>query len=160
MSEENKYFILTKVTPHDVLFDLHPISNVGLTRRIFLNDKKTQQSLPLDWALGIFQDDGLYSMYKQGIFTFNDNDGIVKEAFAHGVYFDDKLDFVPAKPDDSMEILTALKAGNRANIMKMIDEKGKDKIRDIASLNVNDLSQGVVSMLENILNTQLVLDEQ
>ena len=70
---EQKYYTLIKVTPNDVLFDLHPISNIGLTRRIYLDKNKTKQPLPLDWALGVFQDDGVYSLYKQGAFTFDDN---------------------------------------------------------------------------------------
>lgn len=157
---EQKYYTLIKVTPNDVLFDLHPISNIGLTRRIYLDKNKTKQPLPLDWALGVFQDDGVYSLYKQGAFTFDDNEGIAKDAFEAGVYFDEKLDFTPAKVDDTKEILATLKAGNRANIIKIISEKGKEKVRDVAAIHVQELTQGVVSMLENLLGVQLVLDEQ
>jgi len=161
MSEEKtKYYTLIKVTPNDVLFNLHPVSNISLTRRIVLNKDKTKQPLPLDWALGVFQDDGLYNMYKQGIFTFDDNDGIAKDAFEAGVYFDDKLEFTPAKPETSNEILVVLKSGNRANINKVIEKYGKEAIKEVAALHVNDLTQGVIGMLENVLNVQLVLDQQ
>lgn len=163
MSEQaqaQKYYTLIKVTSNDVLFNLHPISNISLTRRIFLNSGKVKQPLPLDWALGVFQDDGIYNLYKQGAFTFDDNEGIVKDAFAAGVYFDDKLDFTPAKPDDSNEIFATLKAGNRANILALIEEKGKQRVQDVAAVHVNELTQGVVRMLESILNVQLILDER
>lgn len=157
---EQKYYTLIKVTPNDVLFDLHPVSNISLTRRIYLDKNKTRQPLPLDWALGVFQDDSVYHLYKSGAFTFDDNDGIAKDAFEAGVYFDEKLDFVPAKVDDSKEILAVLKSGNRANINKMVEQKGKQKIIDVAALHVDELTQGVINLLESLLNVQLVLDEQ
>lgn len=157
---ENKNYILIKVAPQDVLFDIHPISNAGLTRRIHLSAKNTKQALPRDWALGIFQDDGAFQMYKQGIFTFDDNDSIVKDAFEAGVYFDEALDFTPAKPDQNKEILEVLKEGNRMNIANLIKNRGADTVKDVAILNLKDLTQGVVSYLEDMLHTQFVIDER
>ena len=68
-----------------------------------------QQVLPLDWALGIFLDNSIYNLYKEGTFTFNDNEGIVKAAIEAGVYFDETLDFTPVKEDVTPKILKVLK---------------------------------------------------
>lgn len=157
---ENKNYMLIKVAPQDVLFDLHPISNMGLTRRIYLSSKNTKQALPKDWALGVFQDDGIFQMYKQGIFTFDDNESIVKDAFEAGVYFGEELDFTPAKSNQNDEILAVLKTGNRANILKAIDSYGQDTVKNVAILNIENLTQGVISLLENTLKTQLIIDEK
>lgn len=157
---ENKNYTLIKVAPQDVLFDIHPVSNMGLTRRIHLTARNTKQALPRDWALGIFQDEGVFQMYKQGVFTFDDNDSIVKDAFEAGVYFDETLDFTPADTKQNDKILTVLKSGNRSNILKAVETYGADTVKNVAVLNLKNLTQGVISMLESTLNTQLVLDER
>lgn len=155
---EKKYYTIIKVIPNNVLFDLHPLLNSQMTRHIFLTNSAPKQILPLEWALGVFQDPDVYNMYKKGYFTFDDNESIVKDAFEAGVYFGEELDFTPAKANQSGEILEILKAGNRANILKAIDNYGKDVVKDVAITYVDNLTQGVISMLENVLNTQLVLD--
>lgn len=155
---ENKNYTLIKTTPNDLLFDLHPVSNFGLTRRIYLNNKTEKQALPLDWALGVFQDDGVFQMYKQGLFTFDRNDEIVKAAFENGVYFGDTLDFTPAAPDQNKIILAILKKGKRAEINQAIEIYGKDTVKDVAILNLDSLTQGVVTMLESVLQTQFTIE--
>lgn len=157
---DNKNYTLIKVAPQDVLFDIHPVSNMGLTRRIHLTSRNTKQALPKDWALGVFQDEGVFQMYKQGIFTFDDNDSIVKEAFAAGVYFDEALDFTPADVKQNDKIYAILKTGNRVNILKAIETYSADTVKNVAIQNLKNLTQGVISMLESTLNTQLVLDER
>lgn len=159
MSVQN--FKIIKTTPADVLFELHPVSNYyGLSRKIYLTNSVPQQSLPLDWALGVFQSPSVYELYKKGYFTFDNNEGIVKAAYEAGVYFDEKLDFEPAKENTVKEILSVLKSGVRSNINKVIEKYPKDTIVEVAKLNLGSLTQGVVSMLESALNIQLVLDEK
>ena len=159
MSENVKNYRLIKVTPNTVLFDLHPVSNYALTRRIVLNNKQKQVALPQDWALGIFQDDALYNMYRQGYFTFDDNESIVRAAFEAGVYFGEELDFTPAKVTKVNDILEILKLGNRSKIQAAINDFGAEEVRDVAAANINQLSTGVVNMLEGLLHVQLRIDE-
>lgn len=153
-----KNYKLIKTSPNEVLIELHPISNMALTRRIHLTNKAPQCALPEDWALGIFQDSALYQMYKMGYITFDDNDSIVKAAYENGVYFGEALDFTPAKPNRSEEILTILKTGNRRNIENALTTYGAELIRDVAIANIGGLTQNVIAMLENLLNVQLIPD--
>ena len=154
----SKNYVLTKTTPNEVLFNLHPISNMGLTRRIYLTKSNPKVALPEDWALGVFQDEGVYAMYKQGYFTFDDNESIVKAAYENGVYFDEKLDFEPASVQRDSEILDALRKGNRAEIIALAEKYGNSLVQDVAIANLGELSQAVIKMLENILKVQLVVD--
>lgn len=158
MSEQMKVFKIKKTVPGNVLFILHPVSNPMLTKEIFLTDRNPAQFLPLDWALGIFLDDGNYRLYKKGSFTFENNEELVKAAYEAGVYFDDHLDFVPAKADNEKVILSILRSGNRANIDKAIKDYGTEVVKKIAINNVDTLNTGVVRMLENIFKMQLVID--
>lgn len=151
-------YIIKKTTPNDVLFRLHPIDNPQLTKLIYLNSHQKQQSLPENWALGVFFDEQVYNMYKKGLFTFNDNDGITKAAFENGVYFDDKLDFTPAKDEDLDAILAILKTGKRSEIVSACDKYGAAKVKDVAIVNCNDLTTAVVSMLEQLWNIQLTMN--
>jgi len=159
MSEETKkIFKLQKVTNKDVIFKIHPISNVTASRTIRLTSRNPYQPLPLDWALGVFSDDGVYHLYEKGYITFDDNDTLVRLAYENGVYFDDKLDFVPAKIEDNKEILKVLKEGKRDAIKGIIEKYGKDRITSIASGAASELSTNVVILLENMLNVQLIVD--
>lgn len=156
MSEVKNYKII-KTIPGTVLFDIHPVSNPMLTRRIQLTEQNPQQSLPLDWALGVFMAAGAYELYKTGVFTFDDN-SIVEKAFEAGVYFDDKLDFIPAKPDQENYIFGILKGGNRQQILNVIEDKGAEIVKKVAIAKADNLTQNVIRMLEGILKIQLIID--
>lgn len=155
---EIKTFTIKKTVPGSVLFTLSPISNQTLKKEIYLTSRMPQQVLPLDWALGIFLDNSIYSLYKQGIFTFNDNEGIVKAAIEAGVYFDETLDFTPVKEDVTPKILKVLKSGVRADILKVIKDYGDDLVKNVVIQHANDLTTGVIGMLENHWHIQLTMD--
>ena len=160
MSETNtiKVYKMKKVIPGDLLIILHPLSNPMISREVFLTDRNPNQMLPLDWALGVFMDNGIYNMYKNGIFTFENNEALVKAAYEAGAYFDEALDFVPVKEDNSKIIFEILSSGNRAKIIKAIDDYGKESVLAVAVDKVESLSTGVVQLLESILKVQLTLD--
>ena len=154
---ELKTFTIKKTIPGSVLFILSPLSNQSLKKEIYLTSRMPQQILPEDWALGIFLDSSLYDMYKKGIFTFNDNDGVVKAAREAGVYFDEVLDFTPTE-DNTGKILKVLKRGVRSDILNAIKNYGDDLVKDIVIKYANDLTTGVISMLENHWHIQLTMD--
>lgn len=159
MSEvEQKVFKIKKTIPGNVLFILHPVSNPLLTKEIYLTDKRPFQYLPLDWAMGIFVDDGNMKLYEKGMFTFENNDELVKAAYAKGYYFGEVLEFTPAKEDNEKEILAILMSGNRQSINKAITDNGKDMIIQVAAAHINELNTGVVRMLEGMLKVQLTID--
>jgi hypothetical protein len=54
MSETIRTFTIKKTVPGTVFFTLSPLSNQGLRKEVYLTTRMPQQSLPLDWALGIF----------------------------------------------------------------------------------------------------------
>lgn len=160
MSETNtiKVYKMKKVIPGDLLIILHPLSNPMISREVFLTDRNPNQMLPLDWALGVFMDNGIYNMYKNGMFTFENNEALVKAAYEAGAYFDETLDFVPVKEDNSKIIFEILSSGNRAKIIKAIDDYGKESVLAVAVDKVESLSTGVVQLLESILKIQLTMD--
>ena len=158
MSEEKNSFILKKTTASEVFTHVSPMSNPSISRVIHLTNRLPQQVLPVDWALGIFLDTSLYQMYKKGIFTFNDNEGIVQAAREAGVYFDETLDFTPVKEDVTPTILKALKSGVRADILKTIKDYGDDLVKNVVVKYADDLTTGVISMLENHWHIQLTMD--
>ena len=128
---EIKTFTIKKTVPGSVLFTLSPISNQALKKEIYLTGRMPQQTLPLDWALGIFLDNDVYSMYKNGIFTFTDNNSILQAARESGIYFDEALDFAPAGEDNTPKILKVLKGGVRSEIFKAIKDYGDDLVKSV-----------------------------
>lgn len=154
---ENKVFTIKKTTPGAVLFKVSPLSNPGLSREIYLTNRLPQQVLPLDWVLGIFIDNAAFSMYKKGLFTFTDNEGAIQAAQDAGVYFGE-IDFTPAKEDPTGPILRTLKSGIRGDILKAMQTYGDDVVKSVVIANVNQLTNGVLTMLENHWKMQLTLD--
>ena len=157
---ENKVYTIKKTRPGSVIFSLSPLSNSSLKKEIYLTNKRPQMNIPLDWALTVFVDNGLYALFKEGYFTFNNLDDLLQEARNAGVYFGDELDFTPAKEDSISKILNVLKAGKRPEILKAIDNYGKDLVQDVATTNLSSLSMSVVHLLEELWKIQLTLDEK
>lgn len=157
MSEVKKSFVLKKTCAGSVFTIVSPMSNPNVTRVIDLTDRVPQQILPEDWALGFIMDQGNYSLYKNGYVTFDRNEELAKLAVETGVLFDD-FGFTPAKEDQTSTILAILKTGVRIKIQEAINTYGKDKVRDVAAYNIDNLTTAVVKTLENMLNTQLTID--
>lgn len=153
-----KTFTIIKTVPGTVLFTIRPVSNPSVSRRIVLTNQNPKQALPVDWAMGIFADPGVYSLYQKKNFTFDNNEAAVQTAFEMGVYFDDKLDFKPAPQNLTDVIFAILKGGNRAAIMKAIEEHGQEIVKDVAIARADDLTNAVSKMLENIFKIQLIVD--
>ena len=157
MSEVKKSFVLKKTCAGSVFTIVSPMSNPNVTRVIDLTDRVPQQVLPEDWALGFIMDQGNYSLYKNGYVTFDRNEELAKLAAETAVLFDD-FGFTPAKEDQTSTILAILKTGVRIKIQEAINTYGKDKVRDVAAYNIDNLTTAVVKTLENMLNTQLTID--
>lgn len=155
---ETKVFKIKKTVPGEVLFIVHPMSNMSISRTIRLTDRQPVQVLPLDWALSIFVDVGNYNLYKEGYITFEDNQAAIQAAYENNAYFDDKLDFVPVKTNNEEIILAVLKTGNRASIDKAIAEHGVNAVKQVAIAHTDELTHGVIVMLESIFHVQLVVD--
>ena len=157
MSEVKKSFVLKKTCAGSVFTIVSPMSNPNVTRVIDLTDRVPQQILPEDWALGFIMDQGNYSLYKNGYVTFDRNEELTKLAVETGVLFDD-IDFTHAKEDQTSTILAILRTRVRIKIQEAINTYGKDKVRDVAAYNIDNLTTAVVKTLENMLNTQLTID--
>ncbi len=155
---EVKNFVLIKTTPGEVFFTISSVSNPALKREVYLTNKHPQQPLPLEWALSIIADPSLYLMYKKGLITFNDNDGLAKIAYEQGYLFDEHYDFTPSSQEDDKTILAALKLGTKAKIDECIKKYGADRVREVAIANLGVLTQNVIQVLEKTFNVQLVMD--
>lgn len=161
MSEtiQNKLFTIKKTKPGTVMFKLSPLSQPQISRIIELTDRIPQQTLPLDWCLGIFINQSNFNMYKKGYFTFTDNQAALQAVKNAGMFFDDmELDFKPAEKDITPEILLILKRGVRTEIMSSIEKYGKADIEKVATMHYAELSTSVVTLLENLLHIQLTMD--
>ena len=153
-------FKIIKTIPGNLLLQVSPLSNQSIKKEIYLTNRLPQQSLPVDWVLGIFLDPSLYDMYKKQYFTFSDNDAAVKAAVEAGVYFDEVLDFTPADTDRVKEVSETLRKGNRSAIVDAIKEHGEVFVKEIAISIADELSVGVVNMLQNLLKIQLIANEE
>lgn len=158
MPEAKKQYVLIRTSPNDVLFTLRNVENPQLTRLIHLTKKTPQQPLPLTWALSVIADPALFTMYKKGYFSFDDNEGLAKAAYDAGYWFDAKFDFEPAKKEDDSLVFAILKGGNREKIDAAIAKYGMERVKDVAINKCGELSQNVIQVLEKRFGVQLVVD--
>ena len=157
-SETSKFFKMTKAVPGNVIFFLHSFSNPSIQKTIKLTRRNPAINLPLDWALGVFTDDESYALYKKGVITFEKNNELVKEAYDRGAYFSEELDFEPASENSGKEIFDILQSGNRQKILEIVQKYGNENVKLVAIEHLDELRQGVVSMLEGIFKVQLTMD--
>ncbi len=155
---ENRFFKIIKTTPDQVMFVLHSVNNPSLNKLVRLTDRIPEQTVPVDWALDLFLNEENYQLFKNGCITVNDVQGLTEAAIKAGVYFGAELDFVPAKVEDSKQILAIVKSGTRSKILDAIKTYGEERVKTVVVSNVSELTSGVIQMLEGIFKIQLTMD--
>lgn len=165
MSEETasntQVFILEKCNLGDVFFYLHPLSNASLTKSVYLTSRLPRISLSKDWALGVFLDNGIYSMLKQGIIAFKNQEAAFQAAQEAGVLFDAEIaELKDVQKIDYNSILTTLKSGVRSSIVELEKKYGREVVKSTAVKYLNDIPQGVVTLLEKMWNIQLTINQE
>ena len=146
----NHVFTIIKSTPDNVLFSLSPVDNPSIKREIYLTERHPKQAVPEAFALDVFYDTGVFSLYKSGKITFDRNDEIKKIAIDSGTYFETDYDkFVPASATKEQDIEKVLKAGRRSDIVNAIKTYGKEEVTGVAMSHRGELTDAVIHMLEN-----------
>lgn len=156
---DNNYFVITKTVPGNVVFRISPITNSEQYRVIELTEKMPSTRLPKDWALGVFLDQSLFNMFKKGIFTFDDVKAVTQLAIQEQVYFGEELEFEPRPVTYVKDVLGILKSGKRTEILAALKED-QDHVLTVATEHINELTGGVVSLLEKESGRQLRIDEE
>ena len=156
---ENKIFTIKKSRPGNVLFKLASFSNPALQKEFFLTERLPQVKMPLDWALSIFIDEGVYSLLEQGYFTIENYEALIQAATEEGIYFGEELDIENTK-DFQKDILDVLKKGKRAEILKITDTYGQERVQEVAFTHLSELTMSVIKVLEDLWKIQLKIDEE
>ncbi len=157
----NKTIRMINTTPNLIIFRLSPYDNPANSRIIKLGATNLNKviTMPMSLALGVFTSDDVYGLYKKGYFTFDNNEELLQAAKEASLYFADELDFKPADKNTNETILTQLQKGNRSAIEKAIKEYGKERVMDVAKANLDNLTTGVKTMLEQTLKVSFSLNE-
>ena len=158
---ERKTIKMINATPNLLFFNLSPYDNPSNVRLIRLGASNTNKAiiLPIEVALGVFTDASAYKLYKKGYITFEDNDLLLREAKEANLYFADELDFKPADKQTNELILTQLQKGSRAALEAAIKQYGRDKVLDIAKVNLDSLTTNVKTILEGLLGVSFSINE-
>ena len=157
----NKTIRMINTTPNLIIFRLSPYDNPANSRVIKLGATNLNKviTMPMSLALGVFTSSDVYGLYKKGYFTFDNNEELLQAAKEASLYFADELDFKPADKNTNETILTQLQKGNRSAIEKAIKEYGKERVMDVAKANLDNLTTGVKTMLEQTLKVSFSLNE-
>ena len=157
----NKTIRMINTTPNLIIFRLSPYDNPANSRVIKLGATNLNKviTMPMSLALGVFTSDDVYGLYRKGYFTFDNNEELLQAAKEASLYFADELDFKPADKNTNETILTQLQKGNRSAIEKAIKEYGKERVMDVAKANLDNLTTGVKTMLEQTLKVSFSLNE-
>lgn len=157
----NKTIRMINTTPNLIIFRLSPYDNPANGRIIKLGATNLNKviTMPMSLALGVFTSSDVYGLYKKGYFTFDNNEELLQAAKEASLYFADELDFKPADKNTNETILTQLQKGNRSAIEKAIKDYGKERVMDVAKANLDNLTTGVKTMLEQTLKVSFSLNE-
>lgn len=153
---ERSAFTIIKTAPGNVMLRLAAVDNPGFSRLVYLTNRAPRQVLPVNFALDVFADPGNFATYKQGLFTFDDNDAIKQIAVEHSYYFDsDYEQFIPAKINQEDEINNIIKKGNRTAILNACQKYGGEMVKQVAITHVTEYTMAVVKMCEELWKIQL-----
>ncbi len=134
----------------------------GISQRMEISSGAKDRMIAIPWAACIYADisSGAYRMYKQGYFTFSDENAVYEYALEHGLVLGDVEIKSGMKSDHLQEILNALTSGNTLAIDKFLDG-AKDRIDlvHVARDNYGDLKQSIISYIEKKAGVQLKEDE-
>lgn len=154
---EGKAFKITKAVPVRVCFSLSSFANPSVSKFIDLTHRKPSIVVPLDYALGLFTDEGNYKLLQKGIITVSNKEKLLKQAVEVGAIFDE-IELPEVSEKDPVNILETLKAGKRSEIDAVIAKYGDDKVKQVAFAYKQELTQGVIAMLESKWKVQLSMD--
>lgn len=157
-----EYYVITKTRPGNVFFALSPIDNSSQTRIIKLTDNMPSTRLPREWALGVFTDSSIFTMYEKGYFSFGDKSADIKKAaIEEGVYFgmDGDEFVVQDNTGNDAKILETLKnSKSRTAIVELAKQYPEDVVL-IARDNVDDLPTGTIKTIEDTLKVQILVED-
>lgn len=153
---EKSAFTIIKTTPGNVMIKLHAIDNPGFSRLVYLTNRAPRQVLPVNFALDVFADPGNFATYKQGLFTFDDNEAIKQIAIERSYYFDSDYDkLVPAKITQEEDINNIIKSGVRSKVIEACSKYGGELVKQTAINHVSEYTMSVIKMCEDIWHIQL-----
>lgn len=157
-----EYYVITKTRPGNVFFSLSPIDNSSQTRIIKLTDHMPSTRLPREWALGVFTNDSVFTMYEKGYFSFGDKSAAIKNAAVEeGVYFgtDSENFVIKDNIGNDAKILETLKnSKSRSEIVDLAKKYPEDVVL-IARDNVDDLPTGTIKTIEDTLKVQILVED-
>lgn len=153
---EKSAFTIIKTAPGNVMIKLHAIDNPGFSRLVYLTNRAPRQVLPVNFALDVFADPGNFATYKQGLFTFDDNEAIKQIAIERSYYFDSDYDkLVPAKITQEEDIDNIIKSGVRSKVIEACSKYGGELVKQTAINHVSEYTMSVIKMCEDIWHIQL-----
>lgn len=154
---EGKAFKITKAVPTRVCFSLNSFVNPSVKKFIDLTYRRPSVVVPLDYALGLFTSEGNYKLLQKGIITVSNKELLLKQAIEVGAVFDE-IELPEVSEKDPVNILETLKGGKRSEIDAVIAKFGDDKVKQVAYAYKQELTQGVIAMLEAKWKVQLSMD--
>jgi hypothetical protein len=158
-TDKTKYVKIIKTCPGNLIITIvNPMTR--LAQRLEFMSGKNEQLVSLEWASYIYSDSssGVYKMYKDGYFTFDNPEAVKKAAAEAGILMGD-VDFVPVPASYVDDILVVLKKGDKKAIDGYITtQKGADDVIQIANEHIGELTKSTIDYLEKQLHVSLTVD--
>jgi hypothetical protein len=158
-AEKSKYVKIIKTCPGNLIIRIvNPMTR--LEQRLEFMSGKNEQLISLEWASYVYSDSssGVYKMFRDGYFTFDDPELVAKTAKENGILMGD-VDFTPNSPSYVDDILVVLKKGDKTAIDGYLTSpKGADDVIQIANSHIGELTKSTISYLEEKCKISLEVD--
>ena len=131
---------IKKLVPGTLILVLQDAANSINERNIIIDAHRDLYRVPLNIAASMFQIEGTFSLYKQGLFTFNtkeEKEAVFSYAKELQIYFEDEYSNQgnvaikyeqPAELLSSAEITNSLTQGRKKAIQSILDSKNEGQI--------------------------------
>ena len=155
MAEQLNFYDIIKNTKGTLSLTLPSYDMTAPERVITIPFNAKQIRVPRTFALGIFVDPVLESMYKKGKFRVEPADKFEAEVAEIFYPIEDKV-----KVYAEAEIVKMLQQGNRVGIRQLLEESGanRDNVIIIAREHIGDIPMSMIQDLEKMLGVELQVE--
>lgn len=155
MTEQMNFYDIVKHCRGSLTLVLPAYDMSSQPREVRIDHNLKKVRVPRVFALGVFANPTLESMYKEGMFTVEPAQKFQTEIAEIFYPIENQVEATSDK-----EIITMLKQGNRIGIKKVLESgtTNRDNVIILARNNIGEISLSMIDFLNDILQVELQIE--
>lgn len=153
----SKTVFFKKLVDGSVRLFINDIEGVLPGRWFVMEQNMPRVGVPSTYALSLFVDNSIMSMYKANYFDIEDIAGLTKMAQEAGLISpsDEEVKTITAPKRTKETLLAIIKGGNQAKLEELFQSADRSRAMEVVQEKKNDLSLDILSRLEKIVGVAI-----